>query len=167
MTNNALAFVALCNEYCAAVENCLSSDPREFTREMLRLLPRLYICAADLDNADALDEGYIDSALDETTYDSLRRNIERIMGEDDTYLEVFEDDMKYSDTPIGASVAESLADLFQVFYNLLEAVRDVPDYVAESALATVRSDFGSYWGQTLCNVLRPLNAIYYKNYDRL
>ncbi len=162
MTNNALAFVALCNEYCSAVENAMTADPREFTGMMLRLLPRLYICASDLTDEGALDEGYIDSALNEAEYDSVRRSIETLMGEDDTYLEVFEDDMKYSDTPIGASVAESLADLFQVFYNLLEAVRDAPDDVAASALAAVKDDFHGYWGQVLCNVMRPLNAIYYK-----
>ncbi len=162
MTNNALAFIALCNEYCAAVENAAASDARDFTSTMLRLLPRLYICAADLTDEGALDEGFIDQALDEDSYDSVRRGIEAVMGEDDTYLEVFEDDMKYSDSPIGASVAESLADLFQVFYNLLEAVRDAPDDLVASALAAVKEDFAGYWGQVLCNVMRPLNAIYYR-----
>ncbi len=82
-----------------------------------------------------------------------------MLGEDDTYLEVFEQDMKYSDTPIGASIAEGLADLFQVFYNAVEALRDAPDELADDIFASISDDFASYWSQTLCNVMRPLNHI--------
>ena len=71
--------------------------------------------------------------------------------------------MKYSDTPIAASVSENLADLFQVFYDCIEAVRDVPDDVVMDALASVKEDFQSYWSRILCNVMRPLNSI--KNND--
>ncbi len=161
MTNNTLAFIALCNEYCAAVEHARETESTDFVRTMLRLLPRLYISAADLQAESALFDSYIDSALDEDYYDSMRRNMEMLLGENDTYLEVFEEDMKYSDTPIGASIAENLADLFQVAYNFLEAVRDAPDELIDAAVAAVSDDFKSYWGQTLCNVLRPLNHIYY------
>lgn len=162
MTNNTLAFTALCNEYCAALENAATAEPRAFVAEMLRLLPRIYITGADLAEDGALDEGYIDQALDEDTYDRVRNTLQALMGEDDTYLEVFEDDMKYSDTPLGASLSEGLADLFQVFYNFLEAVREAPDDLVASAVAAVKEDFESFWAQTLCNVMRPLNSIYYR-----
>ena len=162
MTNNTLAFTALCNEYCAALENAAATEPRDFVAEMLRLLPRIYITGADLAEDGAIDEGFIDQALDEDSYDRIRSTLQSLMGEDDTYLEVFEDDMKYSDTPLGASVSESLADLFQVFYNFLEAVRDAPDDLVASAVSAVKEDFESFWAQTLCNVMRPLNTIYYR-----
>ena len=42
------------------------------------------------------------------------------MAEEDIYLEVFLEDMKYSDTPISASVSENLADLYQEFFNLID-----------------------------------------------
>ena len=162
MTPNQLAFVALCNEYCVAVETP-DGDSREMASRVARLLPRIYICATDLANdAGAAADCYVDDALDEQTYDQVRSGLERAFGEDDTYLEVFEEDMKYSDTPIGASIAEGLADLFQVFYNMLEAVRDAPDDVAQSVLAGVHDDFTTYWSQTLCNVMRPINNILYQ-----
>lgn len=163
MTNNSLAFVALCNEYCAAVESAREHEPLDFTALMLRLLPRIYISASDLEAAATADEAFIDPALDEDSYDRVRRDMERLFGEDDTYLEVFEQDMQYSDTPIGASIAEGLADLFQVFYNMLEAIRDAPDALAEEVLAAVSEDFRSYWSQILCNVLRPLNMLRFRS----
>lgn len=162
MTNNALAFTALCNEYCSACENSATMQPGDFAATMLRLLPRIYITASDLTDEGALDDGYINQdALSEDLYDSVRQNIQSLLGEDDTYLEVFIEDMKYSDTPIGASIAEGLADLFQVFYNYLETVRDATDDVAASAIVAVKEDFDSYWSQILCNVMRPINSYYH------
>ncbi|MDE6334333.1 MAG: DUF5063 domain-containing protein [Muribaculaceae bacterium] len=163
MTNNALAFTALCNEYCAAAEHASTTEPADFVSGMLRLLPRIYISAFDLADEGALDDGYIEQRLDEDTYNSLRHSIQVVLGEDDTYLEVFEEDMKYSDSPIGASLSEGLADLFQVFYNYLETVRDATDDVIASALVAVKEDFDIFWSATLCNVLRPLNSIHFRN----
>jgi len=163
MTNNALAFTALCNEFCAAAEHTATTEPAVFIENMLRLLPRIYMSAFDLTDEGAIDEGYIDQQLDEDTYDALRRSIEALLGEDDTYLEVFEEDMKYSDSPICASISEGLCDLFQEFYNFLETIRDATDDVVASALLAVKEDFSTFWAATLCNVLRPLNAIHFRN----
>jgi len=160
MTNNALAFTALCNEYCSACENASTTGLHDFVGSMLRLLSRIYISAFDLTDEGALDEGYINQdALEEDVYDAVRRNMEALFGENDSYLEVFEQDMKYSDTPICASIAEGLADLFQVFFNYLETVRDATDDVVASAIVAVKEDFGAYWSQILCNVMRPLNSL--------
>lgn len=127
---------------------------------MLRLLPRLYITASDL-SVEAMADGYLDHALSEEQYEEIRQKISAVMGKDDTFLEVFEEDMKYSDTPIAVSVSELLADLFQAFYDLLETVRDATDEVVQMALSAAKDDFADYWSQTLCNVLRPLNNVYY------
>lgn len=161
MTPNSLAFIALCNEYCAAVEHAYESGHDEFVDSMLRLLPRLYITATDLGDIPDEPDAYIADALEEDYYESVRRAMEQVLGEDDAYLEVFEDDMKYSDTPIAASVAEGLADIFQVLYNFIDTVREAPDELAADALAAVKEDFGSYWSKPLCNVLRALNNIKY------
>mgnify|MGYP000775979147 CR=1 FL=1 len=159
---NTLAFIGLSNEYCVAVENARESERDDFVASMTRLLPRIYISASDLD-ADNQADSYIDEALDEDYYDSVRRNIETLLGEDDSYLEVFEEDMKYSETPIAASIAESLADIFQVLYNFLETVRDAPEDLINDAVTVVAEDFRHYWSRTLCNVLRALNAVRYQH----
>ena len=161
MNNNSLAFTALCNEYCATLERAAQMDERELVGNMARLLPRIYICAADLKEPTLDEEGYIDGYLQEETYEQIRLSLESVLGEDDTYLEVFESDMKYSDTPIGASLAEGLADLFQVFYNFIETVRDAPDELAAAAINAVHDDFKLVWGQTLTNIMRHIHSIYY------
>jgi hypothetical protein len=163
LTPNTLAFIALCNEYCNAVELARESERQEFIDSMLRLLPRIYISAADL-KSDLLDpnETYIDSALEEDYYDSMRRNVALLLGEDDAYLDVFEDDMKYSDTPIAASISEGVADLFQVMFNFLETVRNAPYDLVNEAVQTMHEDFEHYWSMKLCDVLRAINALKYR-----
>lgn len=160
---NSLAFIALCNEYCHAVENAREAEAHEFVNNMLRLLPRLYISATDLRPEEEMtdDDAYIDNALDEEYYEAVRRAMENLLGEDDTYLEVFEEDMKYSDTPIGSSIAEGLADIFQVLYNLTEVIRDAPEELVNPALRAVKEDFETYWSRPLCNVLRAVNNVRY------
>lgn len=160
LNTNAIAFIGLCNEYCVCIEGARETERTDFVNAMLRLLPRIYISASDI-AVDILtdEEPYIDNILDEDYYDAIRRAMESLMGEDDMYLEVFEEDMKYSDTPVAASIAEGLADLFQVMYNFINSIRDTTDETVALALKGIHEDFHSYWSATLCNVLRALNRI--------
>lgn len=161
LSPNSLAFIALCNEFCFAVENVGDTAPADFVANMVRLLPRIYISASDLKPSMLLseEEAYIESYLDEDYYESVCRQIEMLLGPDDVYLEVFEEDMKYSDTPIGMSVAEGIADIFQVLYNFIVMVKDAPEEAVNAALVAVKDDFDSYWSQRVCNLMRPLNHL--------
>jgi len=160
LSTNAIAFIGLCNEFCIAVENARESERGDFIDTMLRLLPRIYISATDLRVDEASDfDPYIDNVLEEDYYDSLRRSMETLMEADDVYLEVFEEDMKYSDTPVAASISEGLADIFQSLYNFINTIRDATDETVATALLGIKDDFKAYWSATLCNVLRAINHI--------
>lgn len=161
LTPNELAFIALANEYCQAVENALEYESREgFVSNMLKLLPRLYITMSDLEQ-DPFSDAYIEPALDEDVYDLVRGRVSAIMADEDIYLEVFVEDMKYSDTPISASVSENLADLYQEFFNLIHSIQDALTETQHEMLCQCKINAENYWSQTLCNVLRALNTVYY------
>ena len=160
MQPNAIAFVGLCNEYCQALESAREADRTDFINHMLRLLPRIYISATDIAPDLYLDQDvYINQACDEDYYDAIRLSVEQLLGPDDTYLEVFVQEMKYSDTPIAVSISEGMADLFQEFYNFLDTVRDTDDETVSLTLQSIYEDFHGFWSQTLCNVLRALNNL--------
>ena len=164
LTPNELTVIALCNEYCYAIENVRDATLESFVADMLRLLPRLYISTTDLkEESTMLDDEvpYIMNSLDEDYYEKLRQMIGDLLGMDDSYLEVFEENMKYSDTPIGASISEGLCDIFQSLYNFLETVKDAPEEFTRAALKALKEDFESYWSRPLCNNLRALNALRY------
>lgn len=161
LTPNQLAFLALSNEYCRALEGAPEADPEEFATAMCKLLPRLYISATDLPEPAFPGESYLPAALTEDGYDAAARGVRQLMAEHDTFLEVFVEDMKYSDTPITASISEGLADIYQVLFNLIDSAADAPAEVIDEYLQSVKEDFAAFWSQTLCNTLRALNALRY------
>ena len=159
---NILAFIALTNEFCQTMEHADTLDEESFLSSMIRLLPRIYISAFDLEeNVDiSFSDNFINPSLTEDVYDQVRNQLADLLGEDDVYLEVFVEDMKYSDTPVASSISENLADLYQEFFDFLNAVKDIPTYAQLEIVALCKDNFKSYWAQTLCNVMRALNMIY-------
>ncbi len=160
---NSLAFIALANEYCQTVENIHELDQNSFVATMLKLLPRLYIVITDMNDSMSETNTEMQFALDEQTYEHARELMSAVMGEADVYLEVFEEDMKYSDTPIVATVSENLADLYQEFFNLVYSLKDASTEAQMQLLWLCKENFKEYWGQTLCNVMRALHAISCEN----
>lgn len=164
MRTELIETIKICNDYCNLLEKATQQDKDNFVEALLKLLPVIYIKFLELqdDNGSFADLGFLKSYIEETQYDSIREGIARLMGEDDTYLETFEEDMKYSDSPIGASISESLADIYQPLYNFGANVRESEGELAEAAFSECREFFKEYWSQTLCNVMRPLNNIKFR-----
>lgn len=156
-----LNITAYASQYCEAVENAREMEKEEFVVRMTELLPQIYGEFAGLspEEVGVLDYGYYQTYVDEQWYDTIRRNVEMVLGPDDVFLETFEEDMKYSDTPIAASIAESLADIFQALYNFIMVVKETDGQELTGAYVECRENFASYWSQTLCNVLRALNHL--------
>ncbi len=181
-----LSITALANDYCVALQSTFEMEKDEFVGMMINLLPRLYwefadfspaphepseedndeLAPADPDELISLEEEprqeYFASYVDEDFYDSIRRGVERLLGPEDVYLDTFEEDMKSSDTPIAASVSEGLADIFQSLFNFTSIVKDTEGEALEPAYRECRENFAGYWAQTLVNVLRPLNRIFFE-----
>lgn len=155
--------IELARNFCITVEHAAEAERDEFTAEMLDLLPRLYLgfTALDAESLDSYGDEYLPQYLEEEYYESIRRSLERLYGDRDIYLETFESDMKYSDTPIAASISEGIADIFQPLYDCVCAIRESEGMQTAVALGICLENFRSYWSQTLCNVLRPLNHLRY------
>lgn len=155
--------VALGAEYCSTLENCREVELSELTQTLLGLLPRIYYEFHDIDAGEnaSLDEWGmgVSEHLDEEEYEGVRMQLAAAFGEDDTYLETFEKDMKYSDTPIATTISENLADIYQPLYDYVVEVRKSEGENLEEAYRACKESFREYWSQTLCNVLRALNAI--------
>ena len=155
--------VALCADYCNTIETCGEVEKHELVATLLGQLPRIYYEFHDIDAGEnsSLDEwGFgVSDHLDEHQYEGVRMQAAAAFGEDDTYLETFEKDMKYSDTPIATTISENLADIYQPLYDFVVEVRESDGENLEEAYRACRDGFKEYWSQTLCNVMRALNAI--------
>ena len=155
---------ALGAEFCATLENCRELERRELIETLLGQLPRIYYEFHDIDagESSSIDEWGVGVSdhLDEEQYENVRMQLAAVFGEDDTYLETFEKDMKYSDTPIATTISENLADIYQPLYDFVVEVRESEGENLEEAYRACKDGFREYWSQTLCNVLRALNAIH-------
>ncbi len=156
-----LPFLALAGEYCSIVQNAREEDRREFVEKAVILLPELYVAMLKAPAPEVADYevAFLPQYVDEDYYDSVRRSLEMLFGPDDTYLETQLEDMKYSDVPIGASISEGMADIFQDLFNFLSAVRESDGESMNTAFGACRENFESYWAQILVNVMRPLNTL--------
>lgn len=149
--------------YCSMVEHAPEFGKKEFISEALQLLPAIYMDFSDPElNFGETDE-YLSTYVDEAYYNQVKQQIASLMGEYDVYLETFEEDMKYSDTPVAASISESLADIFQALYNFISNVRESEGTDVIAAYQECRENFEGYWSQTLCNVMRALNNLKYNS----
>ncbi len=166
--NRILNFLTAARDYCAALEGAREMTKEEFVATMLMSLPRLYSGISEIGGDELpfeVGEEYYASYVDEDFYNNVRLRAETLLGEDDMYLETFEEDMKYSDTPIAASISEGLADIFQDLYNFTQRVADSDGEALDGAMRECKENFEAYWGQTLCNTLRALHNVRYSHKD--
>ena len=162
-SKDVLDFVKLAADYCLKLEHSREATPRQLVKAMLSSLPYLYIKAtALLDTAMGDTPFSTDPQVTEDDYNFVRNGIYDVLGRYDEYLDVFVDDMKYSDKPILRSVSEELADIYQDLRNFLAVYRDGIDELMAAALEEVLDNFRDYWGQKCVNVMRALHDILYQ-----
>ena len=159
-----LELVTVAVEFCAYVENAAEKDRKIFISTMQKLLPLLYlkgVLAPKYELTEECDADSLSSFVSMENYDIVRNNVAFVMGEYDSFLDVFVEDMKYSDTPILSSASENIADIYQDLKNFVCAYKDGTEEMRYDAIVMCKSNFENYWGQRLVNVLRALHEINY------
>lgn len=160
-SNEVIDFVKLTADYCLKLENCRQAKPQELVENMLYLLPYIYIKATQL-LPEIEDNGLnTDPQVTEEDYNYVRLSIYDVLGQHDEYLDVFVEDMKYSDRPVLRSISEDLADIYQDLRNFLATYREGIDDMMNAALYEVLENFKFDWGQKCVNVMRPLHDTLY------
>ena len=155
----AIEFVTVAVQLCLYLEQVEGLDKSEFVEKMLCLLPLLYLKARLLPKATEELDGFPERFVSEQEYEDIRLKVAQCMGADDTYLEVFVEDMRYSDEPITAFVSENIADIYQEVKDLACNYQTRDEALMNDALVNCIEAFEQHWGQKLLNVLRPLHAV--------
>lgn len=157
---NTVEFVTVAAEYCSFVEKAGECEPERMLDVLSKLLPLLYLKASMLDEV-TVQGLYLEESVSEPEYDALRSRLQAVLRENDDYLEVFVEEMKYSDTPVRRCISEDLADIWQALKNFVNSYRSGLSEVMEEAVAVVTDGFRTYWGQTLANTLRAVHSAKY------
>ncbi len=161
----ALDFVAIGVEFCSFLEKMEVKSRPEWAQAMLRILPLLYVKATLLPTVEVLGDQMAEVFVKEQDYMLIANQVASVLAEEDVYLDVFVEDMKYSDRPVSSLVSEDIADIYQDIRNFVSVYQHGLEETMLFALNDVAENFRAYWGQKLVNVLRPLHALVYKPLD--
>jgi hypothetical protein len=156
---NSVEFVTVAAEFCAFIERSEGQKRSEFVDTLLKILPLLYIKASMLPECEVMGDDVLETFVTEEDYEVIRLNLQELLADRDDYLDVFVEDMKYSDTPIRKSIAEDLADIYQVVKDFVCQFQSGLNETMHDALAQCREHFAAYWGQTLVNTMRALHEV--------
>ena len=97
---NVIEFVTVAAEFCAFLERAEHMKRKAFVDTSLKILPLLYLKASLLPKCETIGDEAPETYVTEEIYEILRINLAGLMGEKDDYLDVFVQDMVYSDQPI-------------------------------------------------------------------
>lgn len=158
-------FVTVAVQYCAYLEGSERRERTEFVDTMSKLLPLLYLKGALLPTYETFSDEEVQDYVTEENYDIIRGNIAYIMGDRDDYLDVFVEDMKYSDEPILMTISENLADIYQDIKNFAYIYKLGVEDEMMIALELCNQSFKTEWGQKLVNVLRAIHEVKYSIND--
>ena len=160
-----IEFVTVAVQYCAFLEQAESKGREEFVDTILKVLPLLYLKGALLPKYELFSEEEPEDFVTEENYEIIRNNIAFVLGDKDDYLDVFMEDMKYSETPILTTISENLADIYQDLKNFACAYKDGNEDCMMNAIAVCKDNFIHYWGQKLTNVMRALHDVRYSSQE--
>lgn len=158
---NVIEFVTVAAEYCAFLEGASGKLRTDFIDTVQKLLPLLYLKASLLPKCELLDDEPLESYVTEEMYENLRETIAGILGDKDAYMEVFTPEMAFSDEPIGKTISEDLADIYQDLRDFIFLFQLGVNRTMNDALVTCKDNFASLWGQKLVNTLRALHDVKY------
>lgn len=162
-SRDALEFATVAVQYCAFLETVTEQTRDKATDILLKLLPLLYLKGSMLPDIDESELGDFDEpqGITEENYEIVRNNAAYVMAEKDTYLDVFVEGMRYSDTPVIATISENLADIYQHVKNFAILYKDGTDEAMTYAIYAAKYEFRHSWGQCAANVMRALHDARY------
>lgn len=164
-SKNVIEFVTVSVEYCSYLESFDDETEKGLTNRLTKLLPLLYLKTGLLPETEMVSDSDLEVTVSEDVYNYILSRLYNVYAKDDTYLEVFLEDMKYSETPISASVSEDLADIYQDLKNFISIYEQGIIDTMNDALCLCSENFKNYWGQKLVNVLRALHSLKYAAYN--
>ena len=154
-----IEFITVSNEYCGFLELQGQFSAIEFVDKTCKLLPLLYLKTSLLPKFEQSLDDEVERFVSEYDYNHINNLTAEKLGEFNDYLEVFHDDMQYSDTPIIANISENLADIYQCLKDTLSNFELAAEDVMNDAMFECQNNFDTYWGQQLVNALRALHQL--------
>ena len=154
-------FVTVAAEFCLLLEHSIEESKVDFVKKAPKIISLLYLKTAILQLPEPAFDDDPERFVTEEDYLFIKNQIERLLGPDDSFLEVFHPDIALSDTPIASFISENLADVYQELKDFIANYQLADQDIMNDALLACLQAFGEHWGQKLLNALKALHAIRY------
>jgi hypothetical protein len=82
-----------------------------------------------------------------------------LLGEHDSFYEVFDPNIQFGDETVTASISENLVDIYQDLKDFVTAYSIGNEEVMNDTLSECIYHFNEFWGQQLVNVLRAVHML--------
>jgi hypothetical protein len=160
-SRNVIEFVAVANEFCKYAERASELKGEDLLKILQRILPLMYLKASLLPQLNPFFEESNEKFVTESDWMAIHEKLREKFGSADDYLEVFDDKMKDSETPVASSISENISDIYQDLKDFLLLYQTGTSEVMNDAVWECRNTFESYWGQKLLNSLRAIHRFVY------
>lgn len=164
-SKNVVEFVTVANEFCMSIESVSQFTPAENLDRLQKLLPLLYLKASVLPKTESVIDDELEKFVSELDYNMLHQKWLQLLGENDSFHEVFDPNIQFGEETMRASLSENLLDVYQSLKNFITAYSIGNEDVMNDSLVECIFHFEEFWGQQLVNVLRAVHALLYSGID--
>lgn len=164
-SKNVIEFVTVASEYCGIVEKGTTTSPQETLQKLQKILPLLYLKAAMLPRTEQVMDDELEKYISELDYNVLHQKWLEMLGEHDSFYEVFDPEIQFGQETVTASISENLLDIYQDLKNFSIAYSIGNEEVMNDSLYECTYHFEEFWGQQLVNVLRAVHMLVYSTVD--
>ncbi|MEG2277108.1 MAG: DUF5063 domain-containing protein [Odoribacter sp.] len=157
-----IEFVAVAKEFCDFIETSPQMQRKDFIQRLQKFIPLIYLKGSLLPACESEESGLLGDVVTEEDYNYFYEEMHHLLGEYDEYLEVFDENMQYSEEPVVHSISEKTCDIYQDLKNFIASFRcGIPEVMGE-ALWQLNESFELYWGKACAGVMRAIHSVVYK-----
>jgi len=160
-----IAFVKECNDYCGWIEELEVADPGDFIRDAMRHLAGVYREVTMVEQPEPLMDGGVEKHVTEQDWSGIFQKALQVLGQHNTYLRIADDDEFDRSDLVEHKISEDIADVYQDLKDFIMQFRQGLEEIMNDALWEVISNFEQYWGEKLLNALGALHRLHVKKID--
>lgn len=158
MTHSLHLFAEIAAAYCALIERHHEYTAAEFVAQLRDILPQLYYRALKLPDIDATDEK-IDRDVSHEEWTTMHRSLQRKLGINDHYWEVYDPLKLEYDEPVAASLSDDLADIWRDLTAGVSLWGDCSDAMQKQIVWDWHFSFHYHWSDHAVDALRAIHWI--------
>ncbi len=166
-SDEVLNFVKQAGNFTGILAEEREVERRPFILALLKVMPAMYSAMLRIRVNDPVYEAGNEKFVSEEEWSTVYQRVLSIMGSQNEYLDIPEEDEYDTMELISREISEDLADIFQDIRDFIELYRNGTDEIMNDALWECRMNFESYWGKKLLRVSAALHRILMMDEDTL